>query len=94
MKTWKPIIAAAVAGLAVFLALIAISVTGDDRPSAQESREHCLYAAIKAYPARSAAGKAIDTVPECKSLSTSDREKTAKLLIEFFESAFDQALTE
>lgn len=60
---------------------------GDSKPTAQQAREHCLYAAVRTYPGWNAKGTVLDSIPECKGLSVDERTALREMTNQFVDAA-------
>ena len=91
MRTAK-IIGGVVLGAVILIiaAVYALPHLNEDQPTAQEKREHCLYAAIDQYPQiKLKAGEPIyGKVAECKGLPDADKVIVRDMMVGFIESAF------
>lgn len=87
---WR--IALAMVILAVGIPLILWANQKSDHQSAQDRREHCLYALIEQFPDMTFddSSQATDALPECKSLPAADKRKVGAMVITFVEDAINR----
>lgn len=75
------------AAISILALPLLLTGCGDSKPSPQQAREHCLYAAVRTYPGWNAKGTVLDSIPECKALSVDEREALRTMTDQFVDAA-------
>lgn len=83
-----------IAGTAIALTL-ALAACSGGTVDASAAREHCLYAAISAYPTWPHPDQAVvDTIEECRDLPRDDKTQVRQMTADFVNAAITRAIPE